>query len=66
MAARCGHADIVDLLLKAGADPTLWNSWHDQPLHSACRFGQHAVVKVLIAAAVPLNLLNVEQRTPLM
>lgn len=43
VSARMGHADVVALLLRAGARCDLHNSWHDTPLHTACRHGRHKV-----------------------
>jgi uncharacterized protein len=49
IAARAGEADIVRLLLKAGADPRrLIGLFRGTALHEACYFGHAEVVRALI------------------
>ncbi|MGI4790796.1 MAG: ankyrin repeat domain-containing protein, partial [Janthinobacterium lividum] len=49
-AARRGHADIVALLMKAGADPAVREKYGDAALMEAVRNGHTAVVRALLEA----------------
>ena len=48
MAAANGHVDLVDLLLRLGADPSCKNEKGNTPLHWASSNAQHAVVNALL------------------
>ena len=48
MAAANGHVDIVTLLLRCGADPSMRNEKGNTPLHWAATNGQQAVVEILL------------------
>lgn len=55
LAAAAGHAEIVDMLLKAGADPSIKSEYgeaglFETPLDAARRKGHIAVVRALEAA----------------
>ncbi|GMF46501.1 unnamed protein product [Phytophthora fragariaefolia] len=50
-ACRAGHARVVELLLRSGADLSAVDVSGDSPLHVACRGGWTHVVRVLLIAA---------------
>lgn len=51
LAAQRGHRDVVELLIDAGADPTLEDRQGDTPVQAAAQAGQAAVVAYLLASA---------------
>lgn len=56
-AVGAGKADIVDFLLKNGADPTLTSSFDGMtPLHRACAKPNAAMVRQLLQAGVHVNI----------
>jgi ankyrin repeat protein len=59
VAAQLGHAEVVDLLVRHGADPARFNPEgfhsHSTPLHQAVWSGHRAVVERLVAAGAPLD-----------
>jgi hypothetical protein len=65
-AAVGGHADAVELLLAAGADPMISDRglYDDTPLHSAAYRGKIECVRALLLAGCPANFLNMNKRTP--
>ena len=64
--ARRGRADMVDLLLKYGADPNAQNISAKTPLFVACSEGRANVVRVLIAhRETQYHLVDFEGATPL-
>lgn len=50
-----GHADIIKMLLGAGADPRVRNGFGETCLHLAARKGQKGWVEVVIAAGVDVD-----------
>ncbi|XP_041362156.1 ankyrin repeat domain-containing protein 50-like [Gigantopelta aegis] len=64
-AAMKGHADIMDMLLKAGSDVNAQekNGW--TALHNACYWCHPKAVKVLLRHSCDINLKNKDHRTAL-
>ncbi|XP_067668165.1 putative ankyrin repeat protein RF_0381 [Haliotis asinina] len=66
-AARRGHKEILDLLVKKGADLQLVDVVRDNILHWACRGGNISMVKhIMSVSAVDINTKGRDGRTPLM
>ncbi|XP_046554158.1 putative ankyrin repeat protein RF_0381 [Haliotis rubra] len=66
-AARRGHREILDLLVKYGADLKLVDIVSNNILHWACRGGNVSMVKHIISMnAVNINTRGRDGRTPLM
>lgn len=67
-AAWKGHAEIVDALLDAGADPMARNRnghWGDTPLHAAAHGNQRAAALTLIRRGADLQARDPDGHTPL-
>ncbi|CAK0903758.1 unnamed protein product [Prorocentrum cordatum] len=66
-AARCGHAEVVGLLLEARASALGDNAFGATPLHQAAIHGPAAVVARLLAAAGPQEVAAADRngRSPL-
>ena len=67
-AAWKGHAEVVELLLDAGADIDDHNEnghWGMSPLHAAAHGNQRKVAEVLLARGASLNAKNQNGETPL-
>eukprot|EP00965_Chrysotila_dentata_P121864 4028123-Pleurochrysis_carterae.AAC.1 len=47
-AAACGHTDVVDALISAGADGSATDAKGETPLHRAARLGRTEAVKRLV------------------
>jgi len=63
-----GHAEMVTLLLDAGADIQAKNQnthWGDTPLHAAAHGNQRAVAQILIERGAQLDAINAKGNTPL-
>ena len=62
-----GHADMVNLLLKAGTDPNRKSHhfYRDTPLHRAARNGHKYVVQLLLEGGADPNIANNKFETPL-
>jgi hypothetical protein len=60
-AAWDGHADVLNVLLKAGAD--INKAWSDYwaPLHSAAKSGQRECVEILINSGADVNMKDAAQ-----
>ncbi|XP_078587226.1 uncharacterized protein LOC144868635 [Branchiostoma floridae x Branchiostoma japonicum] len=57
-ASAKGHDELVELLLKNGADLTMTNQHGDTALHAACAGGHGKVVELLIKNGADLNMTN--------
>ena len=67
-AAWKGHREVVDFLLKAGADVHAQNSndhWGTTPLHAAAHANHTAIVQSLIDAGADVNANDMNGKTPL-
>lgn len=70
LAAQCGHADVLALLVDAGEDPNRFNPpgchSHSSPLHQAIAAGHLEVVELLIDRGARLDIKDsIYQGTPL-
>ena len=70
LAAQCGHADVLRMLIDAGEDPNRFNPpgthSHVQPLHQAIAAGHFDVVKLLVGRGARLDVKDtIHQGTPL-
>ena len=65
-AVRQGDGEIVDRLLKAGADVAAANRYGVTPLHLAAVNGDAATIKRLLDAGANVNSLGADGETPLM
>jgi ankyrin repeat protein len=61
--ARC--EDVVDTLLKNGADPSVANAEGVTAIHHACQSGKPYVVMILLDAGASPHLVNAKGETPL-
>ena len=52
-ATACGHAEVVKLLIKAGASVATQGNWH--ALHEACKRGFIELARLLMDAGAPVN-----------
>lgn len=64
-ACSFGHADVVRLLLQAGANPNTRDNWLFTPLHEASSKGKIDVCLALLQSGADTNLRNSENKTPL-
>lgn len=64
-AIRCGHDEIVQLLLDSGASPHVACSSGDTPLHAAADMGRVVCARALLAAGAKLDARNNKGQTPL-
>jgi hypothetical protein len=55
-AAGCGHADVLNVLLKAGADINKASRFYRPPLHAAAQNGQRECVEILIHSGADINM----------
>lgn len=59
IAAKSGYADVVEVLLQAGADPLAEEaSYHDTAIYIAAMKGNLDVVKLIVSQGVDVNLRN--------
>ena len=63
-AARLGHADIVKILLSAGADVNIYNNQNYSALMLATQFDNKELVKMVIDAGAEVEV-PVEQKSPI-
>lgn len=66
VAAQAKNADLIDALLKKGADPTLTTKSDMSALHISAQEGDAASVKILLAAKAPPNAEGLRDMTPLL
>jgi ankyrin repeat protein len=55
LAVRCGHAEIVELLLSKGVDPNERNAYKQGALHIAAERGHANLVKILVDYGADIN-----------
>lgn len=63
-----GHREVVEFLLKAGADVHAQNSndhWGTTPLHAAAHANHTVLVQMLIEAGADVNAKDMNGKTPL-
>ena len=65
IASRCGHLDVVELLLGRYADAGLLDATHRGALSHAAGEGHGGIVSRLIAAGAEVDAVDDQQRTPL-
>lgn len=66
IAAHCGSAKMVRLLLKHGAKVDACEAWDETPLHFAARFGSVEVCCILLDHGAGLDAANAYGWTPLL
>jgi peptidoglycan/LPS O-acetylase OafA/YrhL len=64
-AALSGRADVVELLIRRGANVNGVEADHSTPLHSAALFGHEKVVYMLVQNGADVNAANIRGETPL-
>jgi ankyrin repeat protein len=64
-AIRCGHTEIVRLLLRWGASVTITRSSGCTPLHAAAEMGRVECAELLVEANADVNAVNNDGDTPL-
>jgi ankyrin repeat protein len=65
IAVQDDHEEIVDLLLKKGADVNARTSWEATPLHLVARQGSRALMDLLIMRGADVNAQTKDGDTPL-
>lgn len=65
VAARYGHADIIELLLEAGAGADSPDKWGQTPLHYASANGHEKAVRLLLDKGAYAHLADDDENTPL-
>lgn len=70
LAAQCGHADVLSVLIDAGEDPDRFNPQgthsHSPPLHQAIAAGHLHIVTLLVERGARLDIRDtIHQGTPL-
>lgn len=63
--AEAGDTDMVELMLKAGADPDMQDWQGMTALHSACKSRVESCVDALLNHPCQLNKLTIDERSPL-
>jgi len=66
IAAHCGSAAMVRLLLERGAKVDAYEAWDETPLHFAARSGSFEVCKVLLDHGASIDATNAYGWTPLL
>ncbi|KAM3866221.1 oxysterol-binding protein-related protein 1-like [Diretmus argenteus] len=64
LACSWGHRDVVEELLKAGADVNLQDNMGDTPLHNAAATGRKEVVLLLLRYDACANIINATAQIP--
>ncbi|XP_041660255.1 oxysterol-binding protein-related protein 1-like isoform X2 [Cheilinus undulatus] len=64
LACYFGHRDVVEELLKAGADANLQNNMGDTPLHKAAYTGRKEIVLLLLRYDACSNIINGTAQIP--
>ena len=64
-ATRCGHADVVMVLLRSGASVSVTRSDGTTPLHAAADMGREQCARLLVRAGAPLDVPDNNGATPL-
>ncbi|XP_039877598.1 oxysterol-binding protein-related protein 1-like isoform X2 [Simochromis diagramma] len=64
LACSFGHRDVVEQLLKAGADVNLQNNLGDTPLHKAAYAGRKEIVLLLLRYDACANIINGTAQIP--
>ncbi|XP_035025880.1 oxysterol-binding protein-related protein 1 isoform X1 [Hippoglossus stenolepis] len=64
MASYFGHREVVEELLKAGADVNLQNNMGDTPLHKAAYTGRKEIVLLLLRFDAGANIINGTAQIP--
>jgi ankyrin repeat protein len=64
-AAAAGHQDIVELLLKHGADPNIREQGGYTPLHAAAQNGDDTMIRTLLYGGADLLARSDDGKTPL-
>lgn len=65
-AASCGHPDVAQLLLAAGADASATNNWGITPFHFAAADGHRDVAEILLAQGVQFDARDAHGRTAIL
>lgn len=66
-AASLGHVEVLMMLVeRTSAKPDLVNAQLATPLHIACKYNHHNVVKFLIGCGVDVNTQDEYGQTPLL
>lgn len=66
VAAKQGHKEICEMLMKVGADPITRREFSQNALHNAAKTGHAHIIKILSSESVALNALDDNKKTPLM
>lgn len=66
LAAENSHSDVVEILLKAGADPSIRSKSGSTPFYGACRAGCIPAMELLRDARSDINVRTWDNWTPLM
>lgn len=62
-ACSFGHAEVVQLLLKHGADPNARDNWHFTPIMEAAIKGKIEVCIVLLQQGADVSIKNADNKT---
>ncbi len=65
LAARCGFDDLVETLVRKGADVNHRQIVNSTPLHVAAFYGQNRIVKILLVYGADPTLQNDHKNTPI-